>query len=139
MPTLIFVIIPILVIFKIQNPACNMTESAKSIFTGGHSPRKTVEAFLDAAISHSDRTLFLAPGADASIVMNHEATSYEIKNIAGDVVSTIIHFQGYEHRNYAPGERIPWIIRSPNSREGIIDMPEAVRFRVHGGKITEVF
>src|SRR4051812_7085480 len=57
-------------------------------------PTKVVTAFLDAAISHADPTVFLAPGTDAKSVTQYDATSYEIKNISGDVVSVVVHFKG---------------------------------------------
>ena len=99
------------------------------------SPTKTVTAFLDAAISHGDPSDFLAPGADATSVTGHEATSYEIKNASGDLVSTVVHFKGTEtHYTERNGTRYT----NPMDNT-TIDMPEAIRFRVKDGKITEVF
>jgi hypothetical protein len=81
---------------------------------------------LNASIANADTRTFLADGVNASYITGHEVLSYEVKNTTDEVVSVLVNFKGTRRQyNRAFGENI--------------DIPETVRFRVKGGKITEIY
>ena len=99
----------------------------------------TVRSFLDAVMTHEDGSRFLADGVDANRVTTHEVTSYELNNVAEDVVSATLHIRGHEmyykpQFNTAGGYSGDLTIGAVE-----VDTPRQIRFRVRDGKIVEIF